>query len=38
MLKYIIIILKIFNWNTIYKYFIKLQKLSKFLLSDTCLI
>jgi hypothetical protein len=51
MLKYIIIILKIFNWNTIYKYFIKLQKYniinkylkelqkpSKFLLSDTCLI
>jgi predicted NACHT family NTPase len=60
MLNYIIIILKIFrdiqqfttiNWNTIYKYFIKLQKYniinnylkelqkpSKFLLSDTCLI
>jgi hypothetical protein len=38
MLKYIIIILKIFNWNIIYKYFIKLQKPSKFLLSDTCLI
>jgi hypothetical protein len=39
--------IKIFNWNTIYKYFIienvykylkELQKPSKFLLSDTCLI
>jgi hypothetical protein len=51
MLKYILIILKIFNWNTLYKYFIKLQKYniinkylkelqkpSKFLLSNTCLI